>query len=274
MANTQLVHSHRIGTKTVPLTLTEDGLGCYSWTKRGRTVTLADGSEQVYLNCSGCRAVVDKKGAKKQPIKRLKFNLTTKQFTDSVESYNYLAKCVPKVLSQVKGVNLRRSIQAEMATGIKEKPPTARARIDNRVLAAYGRDNNFATIRSAVCGNVRATQEGLARAKRKKFPNIRTYKELLAKENQAMHFTLQGMNAKFGDEHFEEKLLLYGVLSCFFFDFYFKKLLDEDLLLFGSLGQLNLLRNCDNIICDGWLLIWRREGWCATTHCMATARST
>uniref|UniRef100_A0A915CR83 MULE transposase domain-containing protein n=1 Tax=Ditylenchus dipsaci TaxID=166011 RepID=A0A915CR83_9BILA len=171
-----------------------------------------------------------------QPIKTLKFNLMTNEFTESVEGYNHLAKCVPKVLSQVKGVNVRRSIQAEMATGIKEKPASARVRIDNRVLSEYGRNKDFATIRSAACGNVRATQEGLARAKRKKFPNIRTYKELLAKENQAMHFTLRGMNAKFGDEHFEEKLLLYG---------------DEDLLLFGSPGQLNLLRNCENIICDG-----------------------
>uniref|UniRef100_A0A915D1Z2 Uncharacterized protein n=1 Tax=Ditylenchus dipsaci TaxID=166011 RepID=A0A915D1Z2_9BILA len=75
MANTQLVHSQRIGRKTVPLTLTEDGLDCYSWTKRGRTVTLADSSEQVYLNCAGYRAVIDKKGAKKQPIKTLNFSL-------------------------------------------------------------------------------------------------------------------------------------------------------------------------------------------------------
>uniref|UniRef100_A0A915D7F4 Uncharacterized protein n=1 Tax=Ditylenchus dipsaci TaxID=166011 RepID=A0A915D7F4_9BILA len=174
MASTQLVHSQRIGTKTVPLTLIEDSLGCYTWTKRGRTVTLADGSEQVYLNCAGCRAVVDKKGARKQPIKTLKFNLMTNEFTESVEGYNHLAKCVPKVLSQVKGVNVRRSIQAEMATGIKEKPASARVRIDNRVLSEYGRNKDFATIRSAACGNVRATQEGLARAKRKKFPNIRT----------------------------------------------------------------------------------------------------
>uniref|UniRef100_A0A915E5C7 Uncharacterized protein n=1 Tax=Ditylenchus dipsaci TaxID=166011 RepID=A0A915E5C7_9BILA len=86
MANTQLVHSQRIGRMTVPLTLTEDGLDCYSWTKRGRTVTLADSSEQVYLNCAGYRAVIDKKGAEKQPIKTLKFNLTTNQFTDSLES--------------------------------------------------------------------------------------------------------------------------------------------------------------------------------------------
>uniref|UniRef100_A0A915DIP6 Ubiquitin-like protease family profile domain-containing protein n=1 Tax=Ditylenchus dipsaci TaxID=166011 RepID=A0A915DIP6_9BILA len=102
-----------------------------------RTVTLADGSEQVYLNCAGCRAVVDKKGARKQPIKTLKFNLMTNEFTESVEGYNHLAKCVPKVLSQVKGVNVRRSIQAEMATGIKEKPASARVRIDNRVLFCY-----------------------------------------------------------------------------------------------------------------------------------------
>uniref|UniRef100_A0A915DHV5 Carbohydrate kinase FGGY N-terminal domain-containing protein n=1 Tax=Ditylenchus dipsaci TaxID=166011 RepID=A0A915DHV5_9BILA len=129
-------------------------------------------------------------------------------------------KCVPKVLSQVKGVNVRRSIQAEMATGIKEKPASARVRIDNRVLSEYGRNKDFATIRSAACGNVRATQEGLARAKRKKFPNIRTYKELLAKENQAMHFTLRGMNARNRR----------------------RTLRREALALWG---------NCENIICDG-----------------------
>uniref|UniRef100_A0A915CRS5 Ubiquitin-like protease family profile domain-containing protein n=1 Tax=Ditylenchus dipsaci TaxID=166011 RepID=A0A915CRS5_9BILA len=73
MANTQLVHSQRIGTKTVPLTLTEDGLGVYSWTKRGRTVTLADGSEEVYLNCAGCPAVVDKKAPRKRGVLRLRY---------------------------------------------------------------------------------------------------------------------------------------------------------------------------------------------------------
>uniref|UniRef100_A0A915DDB4 Uncharacterized protein n=1 Tax=Ditylenchus dipsaci TaxID=166011 RepID=A0A915DDB4_9BILA len=50
-----IVHTQRIGARTAPITYTDDGRGCYVWTKIGRTST-KNRIEQGYFRCSGCQA--------------------------------------------------------------------------------------------------------------------------------------------------------------------------------------------------------------------------
>uniref|UniRef100_A0A915EM47 Uncharacterized protein n=1 Tax=Ditylenchus dipsaci TaxID=166011 RepID=A0A915EM47_9BILA len=68
-----LVHTQLIGARTAPLTGTDDGGGCYVWTKTGRTST-KNRIEQGYFRCSGCQAR-NELSAYLSKVTSLKFNI-------------------------------------------------------------------------------------------------------------------------------------------------------------------------------------------------------
>uniref|UniRef100_A0A915CQ00 Uncharacterized protein n=1 Tax=Ditylenchus dipsaci TaxID=166011 RepID=A0A915CQ00_9BILA len=196
-----------------------------------------DGFDQGYFNCSGCKAV-NLANAVKVQVSSLKFNLTSSTWIDDPDQYNHI--CEPKATTTVTGTDLRRSFQAERAAGGggQETSAAVRVRMDQRIVREHGNKTaqEQQEIRDAACGNVTATDAGLYRAKRKRFPNISTFNEFMAAENHRMRLTLRGLEATIGQIHFAEQLLLYG---------------DADMLIFSSPTQLNLLRNCTTIISDG-----------------------
>uniref|UniRef100_A0A915EVL8 Uncharacterized protein n=1 Tax=Ditylenchus dipsaci TaxID=166011 RepID=A0A915EVL8_9BILA len=210
MERVELVHTKKIGARTAPITYTDDGSGCYVWTKTGRTME-KDGFDQGYFNCSGCKAV-NLANAVKVQVSSLKFNLTSSTWIHDPDQYNHI--CEPKATTTVTGTDLRRSFQAERAAGGggQETSAAVRVRMDQRIVREHGNKTaqEQQEIRDAACGNVTATDAGLYRAKRKRFPNISTFNEFMAAENHRMRLTLRGLEATIGQIHFAEQLLLYG----------------------------------------------------------------
>uniref|UniRef100_A0A915E3M7 Uncharacterized protein n=1 Tax=Ditylenchus dipsaci TaxID=166011 RepID=A0A915E3M7_9BILA len=97
------------------------------------------------------------------------------QRIDDPETYIHVA------CQKVLGINLRRSIQAELAAGPLEKPSTSRVRCDRRIVEEFTvNETDFLEIRDADIGSVQATESAMYRAKRKNFPPIMTYQEILA----------------------------------------------------------------------------------------------
>uniref|UniRef100_A0A915DWJ6 Uncharacterized protein n=1 Tax=Ditylenchus dipsaci TaxID=166011 RepID=A0A915DWJ6_9BILA len=161
MERVELVHTKKIGARTAPITYTDDGSGCYVWTKTGRTME-KDGFDQGYFNCSGCKAV-NLANAVKVQVSSLKFNLTSSTWIDDPDQYNHI--CEPKATTTVTGTDLRRSFQAERAAGGggQETSAAVRVRMDQRIVREHGNKTaqEQQEIRDAACGNVTATDAGL-----------------------------------------------------------------------------------------------------------------
>uniref|UniRef100_A0A915E4S0 Uncharacterized protein n=1 Tax=Ditylenchus dipsaci TaxID=166011 RepID=A0A915E4S0_9BILA len=165
--------------RTAPITYTDDGRGCYVWTKTGRTST-KNRIEQGYFRCSGCQAR-NESSANKSKVAPLKFNISAATWLD--DSANYTHICEPKSTS-----------------------------------------NSTGRLENAACEGVEAVKAALYRSSRERFPNITTFPQFLADENRRMRLTLRAT-------------------AC--------PVSDDDMLIFSSPPQLNLLRSCTHIISGG-----------------------
>uniref|UniRef100_A0A915DIC5 Uncharacterized protein n=1 Tax=Ditylenchus dipsaci TaxID=166011 RepID=A0A915DIC5_9BILA len=125
-------------------------------------------------------------------------------------------------------------------------PGAARVHADMRILMenADKTDQVRAEIRFHAIGADLASRRCFSRARKKKFPNLRTYAEYLSDDFWALRLTERGSRANREDLYFGESILIYE---------------DDDMLLFGSPRQIRML-----YLCAHW--IYRRFGLLHDTH--------
>uniref|UniRef100_A0A915DPG9 Uncharacterized protein n=1 Tax=Ditylenchus dipsaci TaxID=166011 RepID=A0A915DPG9_9BILA len=122
---------------------------------------------------------------------------------------------------------MRRSFQAEAATGMREAPSAAIVRLEKKIATQFANQPTFRQeVRQAAVANRNAFSQGLKRAHVKHFPTVNSFKELDDEENFLLTCTLRGSIS--GGDNFGEKFLLYA---------------DNDLLIFTSPRNLFHLRH-------------------------------
>ncbi|KAL3080815.1 hypothetical protein niasHS_014920 [Heterodera schachtii] len=114
-------------------------------------------------------------------------------------------------------------------------------------------------IRNEACGNAKATKKALYRAQTKRFMNVRTLQGLAQNDCRALWITLRARSAAPESPFYDELLMRY---------------LDDDLAIFASPRQLQLLKKSAVIVSDGTFKqapkgiyqVYRVFGFVAATH--------
>uniref|UniRef100_A0A915E0G4 Uncharacterized protein n=1 Tax=Ditylenchus dipsaci TaxID=166011 RepID=A0A915E0G4_9BILA len=134
MASLEFMHSKRIGNKRMAITYCPaDESNCYTWSSYTRTRSIRkDGVKLLYYVCSECRSIREKGLVfKSQKLLTMKADEVISKWIDSVPNHPHF--CEGRKVSEVKGISLRRSMQAEMASGSNQTVSSAIVRIERRL---------------------------------------------------------------------------------------------------------------------------------------------
>ncbi|KAL3122447.1 hypothetical protein niasHT_006327 [Heterodera trifolii] len=246
--------SQRIGSKSVMLSdHTDNSNLCYKWTRAG--MEQLTGLRYV---CAGCRKLRDAKHVPTEtPLPTRK--AIGDQWVDDGPMHAHF--CQPFERAKVQGEQERRKVQNELAIGSRENVASAKVRIDVRVVQNYMNisEEERNKIRNEACGNAKATKKALYRAQTKRFMNVRTLQGLAQNDCRALWITLRARSAAPESPFYDELLMRY---------------LDDDLAIFASPRQLQLLKKSAVIVSDGTFKqapkgiyqVYRVFGFVAATH--------
>ncbi|KAL3105495.1 hypothetical protein niasHT_026929 [Heterodera trifolii] len=246
--------SQRIGSKSVMLSdHTDNSNLCYKWTRAG--MEQLTGLRYV---CAGCRKLRDAKHVPKEtPLPTRK--AIGDQWVDDGPMHAHF--CQPFERAKVQGEQERRKVQNELAMGSRENVASAKVRIDVRVVQNYMNisEEERNKIRNEACGNAKATKKALYRAQTKRFMNVHTLQGLAQNDCRALWITLRARSAAPESPFYDELLMRY---------------LDDDLAIFASPRQLQLLKKSAVIVSDGTFKqapkgiyqVYRVFGFVAATH--------
>ncbi|KAL3108016.1 hypothetical protein niasHT_014022 [Heterodera trifolii] len=239
-------HSNRL----MPLLLS--GLKGYRQRIGSKSVMLSDHTDNSNLcykwTCAGM-----------EQLTGLRYVSIGDQWVDDGPTHAYF--CQPFERAKVQGEQERRIVQNELAMGSRENVTSAKVRIDVRVVQNYMNisEEERNKIRNEACGNAKATKKALYRAQTKRFMNVHTLQGLAQNDCRALWITLRARSAAPESPLYDELLMRY---------------LDDDLAIFASPRQLQLLKKSAVIVSDGTFKqapkgiyqVYRVFGFVAATH--------
>lgn len=193
---------------------------------------------------------------------------------------------------------MKRSLGAELAVGSTETPSSVITRLEAKVLNTLPDKEegslliylgflvlmvHFADIllksrEAALLENTEALKQFLRRCTRKRFPDVKTLKEI--KTNKKLHYTHRGAIAKAGTEYFEERFRLHSnkLISSLLMS-YWNYVSGKHMAIFATDEQLCQWAQSKKIVCDasfkyrpqGTYQIYRIFGFVKVTHCTPLA---